>query len=206
MTGINGNTYGGLRSAWWFIRCDIERRRGRDTCGKKSAAPSSKHSFYAKAARYLALLDGRSSSDPRVRVEDRTAADLWERVAFLQAVKCSHKGGVGRPGDEMVENCPTEYLRAELERLEPRVLLVMGKRVWWSVAAALGVEGPRGAVLASHAISDRARLGREVNVYFVVHPRAKEFTGSVEKLMALRGRSDSGVGRRHTAGNDDDAS
>jgi uracil-DNA glycosylase len=66
-------------------------------------------------------------------------ADAWDRTAFLEAVKCAPLRGVGEPTAEMWEECPPRYLAADLELLEPGVVVAIGRDVADALAQAASV-------------------------------------------------------------------
>jgi uracil-DNA glycosylase len=100
-------------------------------------------------------------------------------------VKCSPRdGGRGSAKSAMAANCPPRYLLKELEILKPRVVLVVGKQTWWSVAGALKVSPPADGAAARG--SSNVLKGRRLEVFFVVHPAAKEYAGSVRRFAGLR--------------------
>ena len=182
--GINGNRWGGLSSTWWMTRSDIEHRRGHLNLG---TVKTSTNAFYAKVARFLRpLLDPETEFSPSASVDRAGTADVWEQVAYLQSVKCSpDQGDRGSPTDTMVANCPPRYLAKELERIDPSVLLVIGKGTWWSVAEALGGKPPDGDRYADRR-SIGLKGGRELDVFYVVHPGNPEFLPrSLEELADL---------------------
>ena len=112
--------------------------------------------------------DDSACFDPDASVVGPNVAALWERIAYLQAVKCSPVDGrTGSPTGTMRENCPPRYLLEELRILDPTCLLVLGKGVWEPVARALEMQAPRGpAAVGLGQLTD----GRQIKVFFVVHP------------------------------------
>jgi uracil-DNA glycosylase len=59
-------------------------------------------------------------------------ADL-ERIARVQAIKCSPMRERGTPTQAMWENCPPRFLMPELRALAPGALLVFGGEARWVV-------------------------------------------------------------------------
>ncbi len=186
VVAINGNKFGGLSATWWITKCDIEHRRGNAACGGES---TSRHVFYAKAARYLsALLRKGGDFDPDASVPAPVCAEAWSQVAYLQAVKCSPGTGTrGSPTQAMVETCPPRYLASELEILTPARLLVVGKKCWASVSKALDTDLPDPEEAAGRATAVLPAGGR-IEVFFVAHPggRGDYYRESVRQLADLK--------------------
>ena len=62
-------------------------------------------------------------------IVNRRAADVAgyvDAIARAQAVKCAPLGARSNPSPAMNDNCPPTFLRAELQILKPRVLVVFG--------------------------------------------------------------------------------
>jgi hypothetical protein len=131
VVAINFNFYGGLGAQQWVRRGDIHERLGR---GKRSLFPY-------RVGQYLAaLLASQRGEAVTVNDDPAAGADGFESCAFIQAVQCSPRPEVGRPSDAMWSNCPPRYLLAQLELLEPRLVMAVGRPTWPWVRDLCGVQ------------------------------------------------------------------
>ena len=85
-----------------------------------------------------AVLDSLGGSTPRLEIPAEQAADTYQQIARIQAVKCSTSHDASRPTREMLENCPGRYASPELSTLMPGVLIGLGR----GAAVALDALGP----------------------------------------------------------------
>jgi hypothetical protein len=186
---INQNAYGGLGGLWWIINgalidFDQGKRHHRD--------------FQLHTGEYIASihasLDGtapaRADGAPALAV----AADAWRSCAFLEAVKCAPIGDRSKPSAEMWSNCPPRYLRAELEILEPNVLLVIGHDTWETIKSILPITGTDWGESFWRARS--WLVDRPVDVFFVNHPAYGHWRHSLPSLLASLERQPIGADSR----------
>lgn len=82
----------------------------------------------ASAAAILRSLDGEA---PTLEYDPTSLVADLERIARVQAIKCSPMRERGTPTEAMWENCPPRFLMPELKALEPGVLLVFGGDARW---------------------------------------------------------------------------
>ncbi len=86
------------------------------------------HAFATNAMRYVEAI---THSDPHAEalanMQPQQLADGWDRIAFLEAIKCAPQRPRSEPYPEMFEVCPPTYLADELEILRPKTVLVLGR-------------------------------------------------------------------------------
>lgn len=122
LLGINFNKDGGLEAHWRLTRSVIDHLRQ----GRKEVHGSRFGQRAGLAAATVAealASSGRGAFTPSI---DCSAAEGWNRCAFLQLVKCAPSRGKSEPNETMWANCPNLYLTDELRILAPKVLLVFG--------------------------------------------------------------------------------
>lgn len=99
-------------------------------------------------------------------------SEAYDFVSYTNQVKCTLKGGRGKPTTAMWNNCGAHVLRDEIRILEPKYILVLGKRYNWEYfyrKVLDGREWPAGA-------NGRTRLDTvkfdhgEVKVILAQHP------------------------------------
>ena len=56
-------------------------------------------------------------------------SEIYNRLVFLEAIKCSPEGNKSRPEPEMFNLCPKNILFKEIDILNPKVILFLGKAV-----------------------------------------------------------------------------
>lgn len=123
--GTNFDRWGGLGAHWDICRSHISAQ----LAGK----PGKDGRFFATGAMaYAAAVDACLDGDgDRVEcgpeLDPKVLARTWNSCAFLEAVKCSPPVARGRPTAPMMERCPPFLLREELEILEPRVVILLGR-------------------------------------------------------------------------------
>lgn len=114
----NFNSYGGLGAQWWICRGRIEAMQA----GRRPR-------FHYGVGAYVAALQasGSNREPTRSRPTPQEAANAWLGVAFAELVKCSPRGQRSKPTRAMPRQCPPRYARAEVELLEPDVVLLVGR-------------------------------------------------------------------------------
>lgn len=117
---VNPNKYSPLGGHWWITGGHV-----RDLLlGKKPFG-----GFAYGAGSYLAAMTASLRGAP---LEDEspsldTVAQAWHSVAFQESVKCAPEAGRGTATAPMWENCPSTYILDELQLLQPRVLVLIGR-------------------------------------------------------------------------------
>jgi hypothetical protein len=124
VVGLNFDLWGGLDAHWDICRSHIEGLERGLKGGK--AGLFFAYGAMTYAALLLESLTGEAFED-WVDPDARRLAATWSACAFLEAVKCSPAPSPGNPSKAMVGNCPRLLLRAELEILRPRVVLLLGR-------------------------------------------------------------------------------
>ncbi len=75
----------------------------------------------------MRYLEAITHSDPHAEalanMQPQQLADGWDRIAFLEAIKCAPQRPRSEPYPEMFEACPPTYLADELEILRPKTVL-----------------------------------------------------------------------------------
>ena len=56
-------------------------------------------------------------------------SDIYDRLVFLEAIKCSPKGNKSKPEKNMNYCCPNEFLISEINILNPKMILLFGNSV-----------------------------------------------------------------------------
>jgi len=56
-------------------------------------------------------------------------SSIFEKIVFLEAIKCSPKGNKSNPEPEMINYCPEYILFKEIEILKPKIIIFLGKKV-----------------------------------------------------------------------------
>ncbi len=134
---------------------------------------------YRSMATALAVLASIDGHEPVEQPTPQEAVVAYERVARVQAVKCSPTHNSSRPTKAMLLNCPERFVCRELELLAPGVLIALGG----DAKAAIGLLGE--ASWSEHR--DQFHRGKiplaqsEVDVLALPHP----------EVTATGGRPDS---------------
>jgi hypothetical protein len=116
------------------------------------------------------LLDALAASVIKDREAPHDLIDPLERLARLQAVKCSPETDRSRPTSAMQRNCPPLLLHEELEVLQPRKILTIGRTAAAAVNQLPGYQPTRRrGRLAGGALPLRSG---SCAVYSIAHPVA----------------------------------
>lgn len=138
IVGQNFNGYGGLMSKIGLcIRAQSLLHRGYRRLRFENPYTAYRGTdLYHRASVYAAVIlrDNWSLAGDEVMLDStpldrsgRALAAVFDDVAMLNAIKCSPDDGArSAPLPPMYQTCPEHYLRAELEILEPRILLLLG--------------------------------------------------------------------------------
>lgn len=123
VVGMNFHDWGGLDGHWVICNAHIEAQRA-GMRGKDGRPFAYGAMAYANVLR--AGVEGEVPDDWR-RPKPEALAEVWQSVAFLEAVKCSPGVPRSSPFPEMFRQCPPLLLRDELRILKPRVVLLLGR-------------------------------------------------------------------------------
>jgi hypothetical protein len=142
---------------------------------------------YRSMATALAVLASLDGQDPVEKPRPQEAATAYERVARVQAIKCSTLHNHSRPTKAMRVNCPGRFARPELELLVPGVLVALGR----DGEAAIGLLGEESwTESGEHFRRGRIAVGSsEVDVLALPHPTSHGRlwpTGQSELVASLR--------------------
>ncbi|MGH2853406.1 MAG: uracil-DNA glycosylase family protein [Solirubrobacteraceae bacterium] len=180
---------------WWTIGVEYAiAERAIEVLEQGQRKPHGSWFAYRSMATALAALASLDGHDPVEQPTPQDAATAYERVARVQAVKCSPTHDRSRPTQAMMLNCPERFARRELEMLDPGVLVALGG----DAKAALGLLGEaswsehcdqfhRGTVVLA---------GSDVEVLALPHPAShgsRWATGQQELVASVRARPLLGV-------------
>ncbi|MGI8749226.1 MAG: uracil-DNA glycosylase family protein [Thermoleophilaceae bacterium] len=171
---INQNEYGGLGAHWWIVIGALAKL-------DRGAEPTFHYSVGRYMAAVLATLDG-MPVPPEDELDAAASVEAWRRCCFTEAIKCSPLGDDSRPSQAMWQNCPVRFLLAELEILQPRTLIVVGRGTGDALRRLLIWKGPEYGPSFSRAT---ALLGStQVEGFFLNHPAYGHWRSSLESLLA----------------------
>jgi len=92
-------------------------------------------------------------------------AEIYERIIFMDAIKCSPDRDRSKPTGEMEKACPDYIFFKELEIIKPKNILIMSKSV---VKMINSEDFPRKGKNVDRCKKEIG--GESVNVYYVAHP------------------------------------
>ena len=147
--------------------------------GRRTAFRSAFHyRALSTAALVLASIDG---TDLVAFPEPQQAAPAYERIARVQAIKCSTKKARSAPTPEMRRICPDRFARREMELLGPGVIVALGRDAE-SAVALLGVDWEPAASQVRRGTLDLG--GKTVTALGLPHPmrRGSTWAGSQAAL------------------------
>jgi hypothetical protein len=128
-------------------------------------------SFHYRAmASALAILTSADGAEPTIAPAPQEAATAMQRVARVQAVKCSPLKDRSYPTKDMQDNCPPRFAQHELSVLQPGSLLALGveARIAVELLGDVSWARPRSGFLRG---SIRIK-GRTSEVFVVPHPNS----------------------------------
>jgi Uracil DNA glycosylase superfamily len=179
--GINFDNFGGLAGHYHVCEDHIRQmeagKRGKD--GRPFARGAMQ---YLRIV--LASLNGDALPTDSVDVRNEELAGLWEHCSYLQRIKCAPGSEKSKPTEAMIWECPPFLALPELEILEPRVVLHLGRtdlRREWIVQ-----EGGYGDEQGPHMERDMATIGdRAVELISLNHPsgHANDVQASLDQLV-----------------------
>lgn len=82
---------------------------------------------YRSICAAAAVHDALRGAEPVAPRRPEDAAGYFDEIARVQTVKCAPRGDRSNPTSAMNANCPPTFLLAELEILQPRVLIIFGR-------------------------------------------------------------------------------
>ena len=187
LVGMNLDNFGGLTAHYKICRLHIEALE-QGQRGKDGRAFARWAMLYLRPI--LASLDNQPPPSS-LEVENEALADLWQRCAFLEAVKCAPGSERSNPTEAMFSNCPPFLLREELEILMPRVVLIFGRTPGqtrdsirrWAIPDGSGY----GRLKGQHLERDLGEVaGEKVELISVNHPsgRSPNVLASLEQLAS----------------------
>jgi hypothetical protein len=101
----------------------------------------------------------------------KNLSDIYNKIAFLEAIKCSPKNNRSEPEGKMPENCPGHIMKKEIELLKPKIMLLLGSTASPSIRDAFGCNNlkNKGDVAYYEIKVD----GNVVKVFRIIHPTAR---------------------------------
>ncbi|MDQ6751016.1 MAG: uracil-DNA glycosylase family protein [Actinomycetota bacterium] len=186
VVGINFHDWGGLL-ANWYVCSDHQRQQQAGRQGKSG------HPFALAAMAYTAVvlnsLDGREVGHGDVPRPQDVAA-LWDRIAFLQGIKCAPRTNRSRPTDAMFANCPGFLLVEEIERLHPHAVILLGRGALRDAVRPRLTEhfGLEWGDCPGHLERDTFLLrGAPVQLFSLYHPSYPDWRKSLRQLVDMLG-------------------
>jgi hypothetical protein len=128
LVSLNINNAGKKDDGWWTVGVEYTIAETAIEVLAQGGYKSHGSWFaYRSMATALAVLTSLDGHDPVEQPTPQEAADAYERVARVQAVKCSPTHNRSQPTKAMRVNCPERFARRELELLAPGVLIALGR-------------------------------------------------------------------------------
>jgi hypothetical protein len=124
---------------------------------------------YRSSRTAAAVMRSLESADVLDDPDPRIVGEAIDRYARVQAVKCSPKDGwLSSRTQAMRDNCPSQYLRAELRLLEPRAIVLCGDEPWMALERVGDIDVTLDGPLAWRGRWQGADQSAEV--FWVPHP------------------------------------
>jgi hypothetical protein len=103
--------------------------------------------LFHRAAVYANILLGMAKREdcvepagsPRIGKDYEALAAVFDRVVYLDAIKCSPPGKNSKPAEDMYEYCMVGIFHDELAILRPQKILIMGLNAFKTLVTNLGV-------------------------------------------------------------------
>jgi uracil-DNA glycosylase len=113
---------------WWSIAEEyaIARAKFNELAAGRRASRNGSKFGYRSSAAAMAALASRDGETAVVDPDARAAPAALERVAMIQAVKCSPLGSRGNPTPTMNHACPSRFAVPEVAVLAPSVIVALG--------------------------------------------------------------------------------
>jgi len=127
LVSLNLNNAKASGRDWWTIGVEYAIAEHAFDAFEHGKRSSQKSPFaYRVMATAQAVLASRDGVDPVEEPAPQEAAVAYERVARIQAIKCSPADDYSRPSPAMRVNCPGRFARRELDVLAPGVIVAFG--------------------------------------------------------------------------------
>lgn len=183
VVGLNINHAGG----WWSITEEYAIKADEFPSLESGRRAMGNHSMFAYrcAATVMAVLASSDGKAPIESPDPREAPAAFERVALLQAVKCSPLGDASRPTRKMCVLCPPRYMARELAVLKPGVVVTLGRDARWATEQAGDAEWE--TAIASYARGTLTLGEHRSQLFFVPHPAARRGSRWSDGQTALLG-------------------
>jgi len=184
VVGTNQANGGGL---WTQYLVDFQFREEQRAGILRGAA---RNMFGTVLARYVsAVLRSTEGRDPHEQASDAQRAAAWDSCAMLEAVKCSPYSPPGSrqrstPTHAMQSNCPPFLLGAELDLLEPRVVIALGAVAATAVETVAHTGTWRHIAHTARRATFTTGTGGVIQAFAVYHP--SYLAGRSRSLLALQ--------------------
>ena len=170
---------------WWTIGVEYaiaEHALAGLGAGRRRILNSLFH--YRAMSAALAVLASQDGFDPTEEPSPEEAAAALERIARVQAIKCSPSHDNSTPTVEMRANCPPRFAARELQVLAPGVLLSLGADARTLID---GLAKPTRTERGTQFHRGRLKLaGTEVELLALPHPtsRGRAWSLGLAELVA----------------------
>jgi hypothetical protein len=116
----------------------------------------------------------------------KNLSDIYNKIAYLEAIKCSPKNRYSEPEEDMHLNCPRHIMLKEIEILKPKTILVLGKVASNSIKATFDYYNIKKECNVAYYQFELG--GNVVNVFEIIHPTAPggNSIGLYEKLYNIK--------------------
>jgi hypothetical protein len=190
LVSLNINNAEKKGDGWWTVGVEYAiAETAIEVLEQGGRKPHGSWFAYRSMATALAVLVSLDGHGPVEQPTPQEAAAAYERVARVQAIKCSPTHNRSQPTEAMRVNCPERFARRELELLAPGVLIALGG----DAKTAIGLLGE--ASWSEHR--DQFHRGKitlaqsEIDVLALPHPTSRGSlwaTGQQELVISLRTR------------------
>jgi hypothetical protein len=127
MVSLNINNAEKKDDGWWTVGVEYAIAEHAIDALEQGRRKSQGSLFaYRSMATALAVLASIDGHEPVEQPTPQGAVVAYERVARVQAIKCSPTHNRSQPTKAMRVNCPERFARRELQLLEPGVLIALG--------------------------------------------------------------------------------
>jgi hypothetical protein len=111
--------------------------------------------------------------DNCIEENPKELAQVYDRIIYMDAVKCSPKTDSSKPSAVMVDNCFEHIFAKELDRIKPDNILLFGKHMP-NLLNSKFAQGTGDFAVPHQDIGVKTMQigGKSVNVYYTLHPTA----------------------------------
>jgi hypothetical protein len=130
------------------------------------------------------ILDGTAADKPSAEL-----ASVYDRIIYMDAVKCSPNTDRSKPYSAMADNCFEHIFKNELEIIRPKNILILNHKAASLLNSKYGKGGADFPGVNRHTnVKTMTIANKQVNVYYVAHSNAwgvrqTELPGELKKLV-----------------------